>query len=122
MHVAVRPAIPGQLWLCRVLFAGWEPGILRARDLTTWELSRFTPIMHHSDEDRRIANPNFNAAERKRIATAENANNSDLDFTEFNGKTEIYYSWGNQHGVEHLAEAVYEGSERDFLTGFFSPK
>ena len=61
----------------------------------------------------------LNAAERKRIATAENANNSDLDFAEFNDKTVIYYSWGNQHGVEHLAEAVFNGSEKDFLTGFF---
>ncbi len=100
----------------------WEPEIVRSRDLKTWELSRFVPIMHHSDEDRKIANQNLNAAERKRIATAENANNSDLDFTEFNGKTVIYYSWGNQHGVEHLAEAVYEGSEKDFLMGFFPSK
>lgn len=97
----------------------WEPEIVRSRDLKTWEISPFRPIMHHGDDDRTIANPKLTMAERKRIATAENANNSDLDFVEFNGKTIIYYSWGNQHGTEHLAEAEFAGSERDFLTGFF---
>ena len=28
-------------------------------------------------------------------------------------------TWGNQTGVEHLAEAVYEGSLVDFLRGWF---
>jgi len=31
----------------------------------------------------------------------------------------INYSWGNQQGVEHLAEAVYDGSEKQFLCGWF---
>lgn len=100
----------------------WEPEIVRSRDLKQWELSPFRPIMHHDNRDRTIANPRLNAAERQRIATAKNANNSDVDFVEFNGKTVIYYSWGNQHGVEHLAEAEYAGSEKDFLTGFFPEK
>jgi hypothetical protein len=29
------------------------------------------------------------------------------------------YSWGNQQGVEHLAEAVYDGSLKQFLHGWF---
>jgi hypothetical protein len=31
----------------------------------------------------------------------------------------INYSWGNQQGVEHLAEAVYEGAQEQFLRGWF---
>jgi len=31
----------------------------------------------------------------------------------------ITYSWGSQKGVEHLAEAVYEGTLREFLTGWY---
>jgi len=97
----------------------WAPHIVRSKDLVAWEESPFKPIMKHSDEDKRIANPKLTEAERKRIAEAVNVNNSDVDFCEFEGKTIIYYSWGNQHGIEHLAEAVYEGGEVDFLHGFF---
>jgi hypothetical protein len=31
----------------------------------------------------------------------------------------INYSWGNQQGIEFLAEAVYEGTEADFLRAWF---
>ena len=75
--------------------------------------------MQFSDDDKRIANPKLTPAERERIAKAVNLNNSDVDFCEFQGKVVIYYSWGNQHGVEHLAEAVYEGTLESFLRGFF---
>ena len=37
----------------------------------------------------------------------------------FNGKLIINYSWGNQHGEEFLAEAVYEGTLNEFLNGWF---
>ena len=46
-------------------------------------------------------------------------NNSDIDFCEFQGQTVINYSWGNQHGIEHLAEARHEGPVNDFLEGWF---
>ena len=46
-----------------------------------------------------LANPKFTAADRKRIATAKNINRS----------------WGNQTGIEHLAEAVHEGTLVQFL-------
>ena len=53
---------------------------------------------------------------------AVNINNSDIDLCEFQGKTVIYYSWGNQQGIEHLAEAVYDGPLADFLRSFFPGK
>lgn len=97
----------------------WAPHIVRSKDLVAWEDSPFKPIMKHSAEDKRIANPKLTEAEQKRIAEAVNVNNSDVDFCEFQGKTIIYYSWGNQHGIEHLAEALYEGPEAQFLREFF---
>lgn len=56
---------------------------------------------------------------RSRIRDAVNVNNSDIDFCEYRGRLIIDYSWGNQHGVEHLAEAVFEGTETEFLLGWF---
>ncbi len=100
----------------------WAPYIVRSRDLVSWETSLHNPVMKHSDADRKIANPHLTEQQKQRIATARNANNSDVGLCDFNGKTVIYYSWGNQHGTEHLAEAVYDGSVRDFLRSFFVPR
>ena len=97
----------------------WAPYIVRSKDLVRWETSPYNPVMKHSDEDRQLAHSNFTEEERQRIATAKNANNSDVGLVEFEGKTVIYYSWGDQHGTEHLAEAVYEGPLKTFLQGFF---
>ncbi len=98
------------------------PHIVRSKDLATWESSPLNPLMTFGDEDRRIANPKLPKALQERVAKAKNHNNSDVDLCEFEGKTIIYYSWGNQQGVEHLAEAVYEGSLASFLRGFFPEK
>jgi hypothetical protein len=42
-----------------------------------------------------------------------------MDFCEYQGRVVIFYSWGGQGVVEHLAEAVYEGTLADFLRGWF---
>lgn len=97
----------------------YEPHIVRSRDLVTWESSPLNPVMQFSDEDRAIANPSLSPALRERIAHAVNLNNSDVDLCEYQGKVIIYYSWGNQQGIEHLAEAVYDGTLSQFLLGFF---
>ena len=98
------------------------PYIVRSKDLAHWESSPLNPVMEISDDDRIIDNPNFTEEEIWRIATAVDINNSDVDLCEFEGRTIIYYSWGNQHGIEHLAHAVYEGTLRSFLKGFFPEK
>lgn len=97
----------------------YDQRVVRSRDLVHWELSPLNPVLAHSDEDRNIANPNLTPAQRKRIATAVNRNNSDIDFCEYEGRLIINYSWGNQQGVEHLAEAVYRGTQREFLEGWY---
>ena len=97
----------------------YEPHITRSRNLIQWQSSPFNPVMSFSADDKRIANPELTAEQRERIAGAVNVNNSDIDLCEFGGKTIIYYSWGNQQGTEFLAKAIYEGTLREFLLGFF---
>jgi len=98
---------------------GWDQRVVRSPDLITWELSPLNPVLVASDEDRRIANPGLTAEQQQRITTAENRNNSDIDFCEFHGELIVNYSWGNQHGIEHLAEGIYRGTEADFLKGWY---
>ena len=97
----------------------YEPHIVRSHDLVHWESSPLNPVMQYSPEDKLIANPKLSPDQQDRIANAVNVNNSDVDLCEFNGKVILYYSWGNQHGIEHLAQAVYEGTLERFLKGFF---
>ncbi len=97
----------------------YEPWIVRTKGLLHWELSTLNPVMRHGPEDKRIANPALTPEQREHIAGAKNINNSDVDLCEYKGKTVLLYSWGNQHGTEFLARAVYEGAVRDFLLGFF---
>ena len=70
-----------------------------------------------------ISEGSFEVGERSWLASA-------LDFTlpvknmafgaEYLGRTVLYYSWGNQHGNEFLAEAWYEGPMADFLHSYFA--
>jgi len=98
---------------------GYEMRVVRSRDLVTWQASPLNPVLRHAPEDKLIANPNLTGPQRTRIANAKNLNNSDIDFCEWQGRLVINYSWGNQQGIEHLAEAVYDGSEAQFLRGWF---
>ncbi len=98
---------------------GFEMRVVRSRDLIEWTPSPLNPVLRACDGDRRIANPLLTADQREKIAEARNINNSDIDFCEFEGRLIINYSWGDQVGTEFLAEAVYEGTERQFLTGWF---
>lgn len=98
---------------------GYEMRVVRSKDLIHWESSPLNPVLKASDDDRKIANNKIPAECLQTIATAENCNNSDIDFCEFNGRLIINYSWGNQRGMEFLAEAYYEGSLEEFLKGWF---
>ena len=94
--------------------------VARSLDLKKWEYSPLNPVlMYDSAEDKKIANPFLSPHERERIARAADVNNSDMELCEFLGRTVIYYSWGNQHGIEFLAEAAYEGPPAALLKGFF---
>jgi alpha-L-fucosidase len=97
----------------------YETWIVRSKDLRRWESSRLNPVLAFSDEDKAIANPKLTADQRQAVARARNINNSDVDLCEYQGKTVLYYSWGNQQGTEFLAEAVYEGTLASFLRSYF---
>jgi hypothetical protein len=97
----------------------YEQRVVRSKDLIHWEPSPIGAVLHHSEDDKKIASAKLTQEQRERIAKAVDINNSDIDFCDYKGRLVIYYSWGNQLGVEHLAEAVYHGSEADFLRGFF---
>jgi hypothetical protein len=101
------------------VYKGFEMRVVRSRDLIHWEASPLNPVLRASDEDRQIVNQRLTAAQRQHIATDVDNNNSDIDFCQFQGRLIINYSWGNQRGVEHLAEAYYEGTEAQFLKGWF---
>lgn len=97
----------------------YETHIVRSKDLAKWENSPFNPVLVHSPEDKIIANPSLTSEQQGRIAKAVNINNSDADLCEFNGKVIIYYNWGDQQTFGCLAEAIYNGTLENFLTGFF---
>lgn len=103
-------------------YEGYELRVVRSRDLIHWEPSPLNPVLRASPEDKQIANPKLNREQRVRIAQAKNINNSDIDFCEWQGRLIINYSWGNQQGIEHLAEAVYEGTESEFLKAWWPGK
>lgn len=97
--------------------------LARSKDLIHWEYSMVNPVLMYDEyEDKKIANPFLTPQDRARIEEALDINNSDMELCEFLGRTIIYYSWGDQLGHEFLAEACYEGSMKEFLTGFFEPR
>jgi len=98
----------------------FNPHIVRSHDLVNWQSSPLNPVLHFCDEeDKRIGNRALTEEQRQRIATATDINNSDVDLCEFEGKTIIYYCWGNQQGNEFLAQAIYKGPMAALLRGFF---
>jgi len=101
---------------------GYEMRVVRSKDLINWQPSPLNPVLKASPDDKKIANPDLSAECREKISQSKNINNSDIDFCEYNGNLIINYSWGNQQGTEFLAEAVYHGSLREFLLGWFPKK
>ncbi len=97
----------------------YNPHIVRTRDFIGWESSPVNPVLHFSEEDKQIANPHLTTGQRDSIVKAVDINNSDVDLCEYEGKTVIVYSWGDQLGTEFLAEAVYEGTLATFLKSWF---
>ncbi len=98
---------------------GYEMHVVRSHDLIQWDRGPLDPVLRASPEDKLIFNSQLTDTQRARIANAVNLNNSDIDFCEWQGQLRINYSWGNQQGVEHLAEAVYDGTLDQFLRGWF---
>ncbi len=101
-------------------FYSFAPYVVRTRDLLNFEVGFNGPFMMFSDEDKKVRCPErFTKEELLYINSCINTNNSDVDFCEYEGKTVITYSWGNQLGREFLALAEYDGSLEELLKSYF---
>ena len=101
-------------------YSRYVPYIVRSEDLLNWEISVKNPFMFYDDGDKQVIHPErFTEEELAFINNSVDCNNSDVDFCEFEGKTYVLYSWGNQHGKEFLALALYDGGLREFLQSYF---
>lgn len=96
------------------------PYITRTKDFSDFEVAIKNPFMFFDDDDKKIINiSRFSKEEIEYIKDSPNNNNSDVDFCEYNGKTIITYSWGNQLGNEFLGIAEYDGTLEEFLKSYF---
>ena len=94
--------------------------VARSLDLLNWAWSKYNPILDFGPDDQRPGRGHFTPAQLEKLATADNINVSDLDMCEWQGGLYMVYSWGNQHGVEFLAEAKVENcTEQDFCESLF---
>ncbi len=101
-------------------FSRYVTYIVRSRDLLQWEVGVRNPFMFFDSNDKKVIHPElFTEQELHFIENAVDCNNSDVDFCEYNGKTIILYSWGNQHGKEFLAMATYDGGLEELLKSYF---
>ncbi|MEI6678608.1 MAG: hypothetical protein WCL21_08375 [Mariniphaga sp.] len=103
-------------------FQGYEARVVHSKDLIHWEASPLNPVLKASSADKQISNINLPDSLNQKILSADNLNNSDIDFCEYRGNLIINYSWGNQMGKEFLGEAVYHGTQEQFLKGWFPAK
>ena len=98
----------------------YVPYITRTKDFESFEMGHYNPVMWFDDNDRLVEHPEWFTEEHlEYIANSPNCNVSDLDICDYNGKTIILYSWGNQMGNEFLACAEYDGSSEEFLESFY---
>ena len=78
----------------------YETYITRSRDLKRWELSSANPVLYPIDMD-------------------DGINASDPEVAEFEGKTYIYYSVGDQLTWMNMKRAVYPGSLGSFYEQWY---
>ena len=78
---------------------GYVSFLARSRDLATWELSPFNPILE--------AGP------------GEGINNSDVDLFEWEGRTYLTYATGDQATWGAVRVAQYDGPLADFCVRHF---
>jgi alpha-L-fucosidase len=100
----------------------YAPYIYRTKNFVDWEVGFHNPMMMWGDDDRKIKEgcPElFDEHWRELLETGLSINCSDLDLCEYQGKTHIFYTNGNQMTWSFLLEAVYDGPLALFLRAFF---
>lgn len=109
------------IYLERMPCHRYVPYIVRTVDFEHFEMGIKSPVLWYGEEDRRIYREDWLTEEEKELVkSCVDTNNSDVDICEFNGKTVILYSWGNQATHEFLALAEYDGPMQEFLKSFFN--
>lgn len=78
----------------------FETYLARSRDLVSWELSPANPILSPGEHD--------------------GINASDPDLVEFEGRTHLYYSTGDQRTWSKLKRATYDGPMAEFFATRFA--
>ncbi len=89
--IYLHAAVPGH--------KGWVSFMARSKDLATWELSPFNPILE--------AGP------------GEGVNNSDVDLFEYEGNTYVFYATGDQQTWGTVRMAMFAGPMKEFFTSYF---
>lgn len=98
----------------------YAPYIYRTKDFLNWEIGFHNPVMMYGDDDRKVKPGSVLTPEQlDLLESGLNINCSDLDFCEYEGKTHIFYSNGDQMTYSFLEEALYEGPQDEFLEAFF---
>ncbi len=95
--------------------------ISRSRDLSHWESSPRNPILVPDDAEDKQIHPGciLDAEQLRQMRAARNINVSDMDFCEADGRLEMIYSWGDQHGHEYYALAACDATEAQFCRQYF---
>jgi len=78
---------------------GWISYMARSKDLKTWELTPYNPILE--------AGP------------GEGKNNSDVDLLQYEGRTYLYYAIGDQQTWSTIRVAMYNGLMKTFFENYF---
>ncbi len=95
--------------------------IYRTRDFSEWFVGLYNPILMPDEADRLISSSAVDIDDDivSDLATAFISSNSDIDMCDFEGKTYINYTVGNQLGFYLMAEAEYDGTVDEFLKANF---
>ena len=82
--------------------------IYRSKDLETWEMGKYNPVLMPSNEDKQISPNMIDVTEEdlERIRKCYNINNSDIDLCEWKGQTYITYGCGNQQALVLQAQKM----------------
>ena len=94
--------------------------VARSRNLKDWEPSKCNPIMVPDEDDRKTHDKCvLNEQEIETMRLAKDANVSDMDFCEWQGRLEMIYAWGDQKGHEYYSLATCDATEQEFCEQWF---
>ncbi len=100
----------------------YAPYIYRTKDFETWEVSVYNPILVPGEAERHPkpgCERRFTEKQIRDMAIHMNINNSDVDVCEYEGRVYLVFATGNQLTESYYAEAVFDGTMKEFLEAYF---